>query len=113
MTDEPAQRNEPADDWVMPEPVFRTTEGRRPGEVNDPQADIPTEPGFFDLSDQPNSGQAVRARTGELKPCYVKKKRWCLRTFGMFVAIIGLSFFVIVVTLLYFLLYYRPVDTTF
>ncbi len=114
MTDEPGQQDVAADDWAMPEPVFRSSEGRKPGELpHDPQGDIPTEPGFIDQSEPPHGGPIVRPKTGERKPRYVKKQRGCLRTFTMLVAIIAISLLAIVVTLVYFLLFYRPPDTTF
>lgn len=117
MTDEPTPTNGPADDWVMPEPVFRSSEGRKPGELPpDPQSEIPTEPGFSDDDgddeNEPSANQTVRARTGDRKTRHIKKKRGCAKTFAMIVGTIAFVAVTLVAALIYFLFYYRPVDTT-
>ena len=114
MSDENKPINENGDGWKMPEPVFRSSAGRKPGEFPpDPQAEIPTEPGFTDdFGAAPESKQSVREKTGERKTRHTKKKRGCAKTFAMIVGTVAIIGLAIIAGLVYFLFFYRPVDTT-
>ena len=99
------------DVWVMPEPVFRSTPGRRPGEKRDPQIDIETEPvGFAQTTE--TAAQTVRAKE-ERPHRHKKKKGGCARFFTLLAVLIGLAIGSVVVALVYFLFYYRPSSTIF
>ena len=107
--------DETGSEWKMPEPVFRSSEGRKPGDVVVPQSELPTEPGFTDdkvNAEEAFPKQSVRAKTGERKARYTKKKRGCAKTFGIIVGAIALLVLAGVAALIYLLFYYRPVDTT-
>jgi len=61
MPDEKDRQN----GWSMPEPVFRTSEGRDVGSEHDPQADIPTEQADRDLTTEASvnvGSQTVRPK---------------------------------------------------
>jgi hypothetical protein len=108
--------DETGSEWKMPEPVFRSSEGRKPGETVVSQSELPTDqPGFIDDKDKAESAsskQSVRAKTGDRKERYTKKKRGCAKTFGMIVGAIALLILAGAAALVYLLFYYRPVDTT-
>jgi len=107
--------DETGSEWKMPEPVFRSSEGRKPGETVVSQNELPTEqPGFVDNVDAEGSSpkQAVRAKTGDRKTRHTKRKRGCAKTFGMIVGGIVLLVLAGFAALIYLLFYYRPVDTT-
>lgn len=116
MSDETKPNGENGNGWKMPEPVFRSSEGRKPGELPpDPQGDIPTEPGFTEDDPEPQAPEArqsVRAKADDRTERHVKKKRGCARTFVMIVGTVTILALSIIVGLIYFLFFYRPVDTT-
>lgn len=112
-------------DWTMPEPVFRSTEGYTPGIKGDTtQDEIPTEPGFSDDTteefigiddigdDSDKPSQTVRATT-KTRVRHAKKKSGCAKTFGLIAGAIALSFFAILAAVIYFLVFYKPADTSF
>ena len=122
MTDEAKPETETAEQWEMPEPIFRTSEGYTPKTATlDPQGDVPTEPGFADhqtenvivLTDEPKeidggpSPQSVRAST-KTKVRHHKKRSGCAKALGVIAGAIVLSAVAIVVVLIYFLYYFRP-----
>jgi hypothetical protein len=107
--------DETGSEWKMPEPQFRSSEGHKPGQAVVSQDDLPTEPGFTDdkvNAEGVSSKQTVRAKTGDRKARYTKKKRGCAKTLGMIVGAIAFLAIAAVVALIYFLFYYRPIDTT-
>lgn len=59
----PDEKDKPQDGWKMPEPVFRSSEGRDVGADADPESDIPTEQADRDLADTlPGASQTVRSK---------------------------------------------------
>ena len=128
MNDE-TQKDQAADgEWTMPEPVFRSTEGYSPKTaLHSVQDEIPTEPGFSDDEteedialpdssedeiDEEKGGQAVRAST-KTRIRHHKKKPGCAKTFGLIAGAIALSIFAIIAAVIYFLVFYKPADTSF
>ena len=108
-------------EWTMPEPVFRSTEGYRPGSKgNAAQDEIPTEPGFSEDTTEEFVGinaaekhsQSVRATT-KTRVRHPKKKSGCAKTFGLIAGAIALSLFAILAAVIYFLVFYKPADTSF
>lgn len=113
----------------MPEPVFRSSEGRTPKTATlDPQGEVPTEPGFHDKttdeitvsevpvgdSDEKNEvpAQAVREST-KTRVRHPRKKGGCAKTFTLIVGAITFSVVAIIALLVYYLMFYRPTDTAF
>lgn len=130
MTDEPKKTDEqPGDEWKMPEPVFRSSEGYRPGSPRiDPQEEIPTEPGFESedsgepafgaqedgqppASEDEHPAQSVRASTKTR--VRHKKKSGCAKTLGLIVGAVVLSMIAIVVALIYLAIFYVPAENSF
>ena len=112
-------------EWTMPDPVFRSTEGFTPGIKGDPiQDEIPTEPGFSDdtteeyigINDAEDEGekhsQSVRATT-KTRVRHPKKKSGCAKTFGLIAGAIAFSVIAIIAVAIYFLVFYKPTDTSF
>ena len=122
MSDEPKPDETPAE-WSMPEPVFRTTDGRTPkgAAVVDIGNEDTTEPGFHDAptiktadlvpsntEEKPAKGKVKVKAKAAAKP---KKKRGCAKSFLMTVGMIALIVIAIAAALIYFFVYYRPADT--
>ncbi|MBK9528579.1 MAG: hypothetical protein IPO41_09725 [Acidobacteria bacterium] len=115
-------------EWTMPEPVFRSSDGYTPKTaIHSVQDEIPTEPGFSDdeteedislhetvesTTEDDKGGQAVRAST-KTRIRHPKKRSGCARTFGLIAGAIALSIFAIVAAVIYFLVFYKPADTSF
>lgn len=127
MSDEQRKDKEQSEKWVMPKPVFRSSEGRTPRSVAlDPQGDVPTEPGFHDKtteeitvkpdakepveSEQP--AQSVREST-KTRVRTPKKAGGCAKTFSLIVGAIALSIIAVVAILIYFLFFYTRAETAF
>ena len=127
MSDE-AKKEAANGEWTMPEPVFRSTEGYSPKTaLHSVQDEIPTEPGFSDDEteedialpdssedeiDEEKGGQSVRAST-KTRIRHHKKKSGCAKTFGLIAGAIALSIFAIIAAVIYFLVFYKPADTSF
>ena len=127
MSDE-AKKEAAGGEWTMPEPVFRSTEGYTPRTaLHSVQDEIPTEPGFSDdeteedialpdtsedAIDEEKGGQSVRAST-KTRIRHHKKKSGCAKTFGLIAGAIALSIFAIIAAVIYFLVFYKPADTSF
>jgi hypothetical protein len=62
----PDEKDKPNDGWSMPDPVFRTSEGRSvKSDIDDPESDIPTEAADRDFpteSSVPIGPQTVRPK---------------------------------------------------
>jgi len=139
MSDEPIIDDLPTEDatksseeWVMPKPVFRTTEGRTPKSA--PEAffsdEMPTEiankddsafakPVSADEADtaefdtDPDPAVEV-APTGSLETPITPsapQKGGCAKSFLFIVSMIGLAVAAIIIALVYFFFYYRPAET--
>ncbi len=102
----------------MPEPVFRTTEGRTPG-TSEPIFD-----GDEHDTESPDDNAGDLAETlSDIKPDVTepviikaappKQAKGCFQSFVLMFGVIGLSIVVILVALYYFLFYWRTTDTTF
>ena len=87
MSEGPDQKNEKTTGWVMPEPVFRSSEGRAPGKTSfeDSQQDIPTEPGFRDADDDVVAPPSPRRTEETPKP---SRAAGCARTMLSLVGIV-------------------------
>ncbi len=127
MSDELKQPEENTGTWVMPEPVFRSSEGYTPKTAaRGRQDDIPTEPGFnnedteesLDISENVESvheddhHQSVRAST-KTRVRHHKKRSGCAKLFGIIAGTIAVALTSILFVLVYFLFFYRTSDTTF
>lgn len=122
MSDEP-QSDKPNGEWVMPEPVYRSSPGRTPKSANmaDPADEIPTEPGFSDEdnidtlapgfvdADDVPTERPIRAQAEPPR----KKKRGCAQSLLTVVGVIALALIGVVIAVVYFLFYYRSADNTF
>ena len=115
MTDE----KDGKDEWVMPAPIFRTTEGHRP--ARDEAADVPTEPGFRDdetvemiESDDPAAAEVSAAQSVREKPLQrtAEKSGWAGSFFAL-ISILIAAGIAIILAIAYFLFYYRGTDRTF
>ena len=109
-------------DWLMPEPIFRTTPGRTPKSVHETldAKEVTTQPGFTDEdfvdTITPESADVrpdptekeVKVTVAPVKP---KKKRGCASSFLTVVSLIVLAVIGVVIALIYFLFYYRAADT--
>ena len=114
MSDESKPDEIPPEDWVMPEPIFRTTEGHTPGSVHETLAsnEIPTEPGFREAITEETLGlppetEPVKVKAAAPKP----KKRGCAKSFLVTLGLIGLAVAAVIAGLIYLLFYYKPAET--
>jgi hypothetical protein len=118
MSDDP-KLDKPDDGWVMPEPVYRSTPGRSPGEIHQAEStgDDTTQPGFIDQDNidtlAPNLVDPDEVPTE--KPIKVKaaeplqkKKRGCARSFLTVVSLIVLAVIGVVILLIYLLFSHKP-----
>lgn len=112
MSDEAKKPGENGGEWQMPEPVFRSSEGRTPRAMADD--DFPTDPGFDDeapteTADKPDdellAGQGVRPSTKTRVRHQKKKKRGCLKSVALTVAVLAASVVLIILTVIYFVFY--------
>ena len=131
MSDEPTQKDQPVEEtaltpaeWVMPAPVFRSTDGHTPKSVAmSHEEEIDTEnpdPDPLDITlDQ--SDEIANAETEEIpvfeeipsvraKP-EQKKKGGCATSFLFTLGIIGFLATAIIIALVYFLFYAKPTET--
>ena len=140
MSNEHIIDDEPEDavtsaDWVMPEPVFRSSEGHTPRRA--PEAnfsdDMPTEIANKDDSAFARPVPASEADTAEIetdtdddkaeapaasetstdtpKAAQPNQKGGCAKSFLFIVSMIGLTVAAVIIALIYFLFYYRPAET--
>ena len=109
MSDEQDQKNGEIAAWSMPEPVFRSSEGKpaRKEAMVDPQEDVPTEPGFTD--DEEDTLVLPRTETAPERP--IAKKGGCLRMILSAFGLIGFLVLLVLGLLIYLLVFYRPADT--
>lgn len=132
MSDEPKSENTPAEDWVMPKPVFRTSEGSTPKGASNLPDDIPTEIANKDESTFAKPEPEPDAETSEAEdgkdtadtakePIKVKaaapkpkksKKRGCAKSFLLTVGMIAFAVIALTAAVIYFLFYYRVADTS-
>ena len=111
MSDEPKSDDKPDGEWVMPEPVYRTSPGRNPKRVDETNAEeIPTDPGFSGEETIENIDPAITdtVETAPIQPIKVKdaplkpKKRGCAPSFLIVVSLIALAVIGAVIALIYF-----------
>lgn len=127
MSDEANNGKDAAEEWVMPAPIFRSSEGYTPKTASlDPQEDVPTEPGLggedtddeivVSPSEEVKGGetpaQSVHAST-KIRIRHHKKKGGCAKVFGVIAGTIALSIFAIIAAVVYFLVFYKSADTSF
>lgn len=109
----------------MPEPVFRSTPGHRPGAAADPAGEIDTEipqstapapvtaraADVIDATEasdlHPDAAGAVRPAP---MPAPAKTRRGCAKSFLFVIFLIGLMVAVAVAAGVYYVYYYQPVD---
>lgn len=129
----------PSGEWVMPEPVFRTTEGQKPlslheteiqdgvptvepgfsnavtaeTEVLPPPSEEPVEPGFRDAPTIETKGLIKEPEPVKVKAAAAKptKKGGCAKSFFSTVLVIAIAVIAIIAALVYYFFYYRPADT--
>ena len=136
MSDEPIIDDLPTEDatksseeWVMPKPVFRTSEGHTPSSAKSAYSDdLPTEIANRDESEfakAPSEADTLETETtetddGETTEDPVAKaaaqttpkaKGGCAKSFLFIVSMIGLAVVAIIIALIYFLFYYQPAET--
>ena len=118
MSDDTKPDDITVSDWLMPEPVFRSTPGRTPKSVHETldAKELTTQPGFTDednidtlapdfaeaeeaLTDEP-----VKVTTAPSKP----KKKGCARKFLLVMGMIALAIVTALVALIYFFYPVRP-----
>lgn len=115
-TTEPLADDNAASDWVMPEPIFRSTEGHTPGagrspfegdehDTASPDEDVDA---FAETLPNINPAEPQRANVKAAQP---KKSGGCLQSLVLIIGFVGLSAAVIVAALVYLVVYYRPSDT--
>ena len=120
MSDDTKSDDNTVSEWVMPEPVFRSTPGRTPQSTYQTESadDITTQPGFTDednidtlAPDFVDSGEETQsAKTAKVSAAPpAKKKRGCARSFLTVVSIIVLAVVSVVIALIYFI-YYKSAD---
>ena len=108
-------------DWLMPEPIFRSTPGRDPRIVDQMGGldEMTTQPGFSDQDeiDTLTPGFEEPSETPADDPANVTatavkpKKSGCFRSFLTVVGLITLAVIGVVIALIYFLFYYRAANT--
>jgi hypothetical protein len=117
MSDLPKPESEPGGEWKMPEPTFRTSEGRTPGTASPAMDDEPTEPGFSGAaSANANDPLGVNADVPEaaaapVQPVVAAKRGGCRRAMTWLLAVILLSIAIVSGLLIYLIYFYRPADT--
>ena len=122
MSDEPELINKtadsivvPDDEWSMPEPVFRVSEGHTPkrpvavfeGDEHETEAaniDEPAEP-------QPDISDEIATAITEEMPIYKPKSRGCAKNFLFIIGLIGAIAAALIILAVYFLFYFRPAET--
>lgn len=114
MSDDKEKGTPQENTWKMPDPVFRSSQGKGPKPVLTDQEDVPTEPGFSEMQTEedlaiPDGPQSVRPSTKVR--VRTKKKGGCARTFLTIIGLIAVLAIALVSALIYFLFYYRPTDT--
>lgn len=129
-------------EWQMPDPVFRSSEGRTPKSAKnylDPDDVDTAAPDFSEADtdeiitdDEPVNQDEIDTETPEFGPegggaggdtgsippdtlpsVPQKQAGGCAQTVGLMAGVIAFSIIAIIVAAIYFLLYYRPTDTTF
>ena len=132
MSDEHKTDEMPSSEWVMPEPIFRSTPGQTPASMHETEikGEVPTvEPGFreadtLETEGLPPGENSVEpgfreAPTVEIKgpdtPESVKvkaaapkaKKGGCLRVLASSFLLIAVAALAIIAALIYYFFYYR------
>jgi len=135
IDDEPEGEITDTAEWVMPKPVFRSSEGHTPKRApeTDFSDDMPTEIANKDDSafakpvpaseadtaeietdtDDDKAGAPAAPKTSTVTPKAAEpsKKGGCAKSFLFIVSMIGLAVAGIIIALIYFLFYYRPAET--
>ena len=125
MSDEQTPTNQtseniaiPSGEWVMPEPLFRTSEGRTPG-ASEPAFDgdeHDTESPNDDANDFAETLPDIKpevAESASVNAAPQKKAGGCFQSIVVMAGVVGLSVAAIVIALIYFLFYWQTADTTF
>ncbi len=139
MSDEHKTDEMPSSEWVMPDPIFRSTPGQKPASMHETEIKdgVPTiEPGFREAdtletvglptdpgenSVEPGFRDAPTIETKGLSlpdavPAKVKaaapkaKKGGCLSTLASGFLLIAIASLAIIAALVYYFFYYRPAD---
>lgn len=125
MSDEQTPTNQtseniaiPSGEWVMPEPVFRTSEGRTPGssEPNFEGDEHDTESPNDEASDFAATLPDIKPELSEPleeKAAQQKNAGGCFQSILVMFSVVSLSIAAIAIALIYFLFYWRTSDTTF
>ncbi len=112
MSEDPAKAKEPPDEWTMPEPVFRSTEGVSPKKDADddilelgPEDEVPTEMmGYVedDAASAEDFKQSVRVKEKSRRRHH-KKKRTQSKLMRGLALTVGLLIGGIILAVIYFL----------
>lgn len=132
MSDEPKKDN--GSEWSMPEPIFRSSEGRTPKTAKNytNTDDIDTlAPDFFEadtdeiypepdreaiVTEAPETERTTYEESPPkniVRPAAPKKAGGCVKTFGFVAGIVVVAVIAVVVAIVYFLYSYRTPDSTF
>ncbi|MFM9905136.1 MAG: hypothetical protein ACKVQJ_11270 [Pyrinomonadaceae bacterium] len=128
MSDESESNEKPVNgEWAMPEPIFRTTDGRTPSSLHEtvPADETPTAPGFRDAitveteglppasaEERDNGTAPISAEPVKVKAAPAKSKRGgCAKTFLVILSLIGIVAIALIIAVVYFLVYFRPAET--
>ena len=123
MSDDTISDETLSGEWVMPEPIFRTTPGRTQKSVHETldAKEVTTQPGFTDedfvdtlTPDFVDSKESPADEPVKVTPATpkAKKKQGCARSFLTVVSLIILAVIGVVIALIYFLSYYNPLGKT-
>jgi hypothetical protein len=101
------------DGWVMPEPVFRSSDGKVIGRQNagdEAVTKIPpmTSASAAEIANEPNVADAPALNRVKAKPIAAKNSGGCLQVVFSIAGIISLLILILIVTAVYFIFYYRP-----
>ena len=130
IDDPPTEAPKSSDAWVMPKPVFRSTEGHTPATAKSAfeADDIPTEIANKEDSAFPIPQSQITPETAsgpapdvtepnaddvdtEEPHATPKTRGGCASSFLFILSMIGLVAAAIIIALFYFLFYYRPAET--
>jgi hypothetical protein len=130
MSDEPTPKDQKPTDaapaiggWVMPEPVFRSSEGHTPKSASiGGQEEVDTDVPALDPMDitLDASDELANAETDEIAapvpaaiaPPQASNKSGCAKNVVVILSVIGFIAAAVVVAVVYYLFYFRPADTS-
>ena len=94
MSDQGGKKGENGS-WQMPEPVFRTSEGKTPKSFVDLEDDIPTDPGFKEPLEAEPATHPERPAPGEIISSHVRSSSVNLVLVFIVVALIVLAGYIL------------------